>query len=768
VLHHLRRLTGRPDAGIADAQLLHRFVADRDEAAFELLLWRHGPMVRAVCLRVLRHAQDAEDAFQATFLALVRKAGSIDKREALGGWLYRVAYRVALRAREMVARRSVDALTKGEAVAADVSSDLVWRDLRPVLDEEVNRLPEKYRLPIILCYLQGQTYEQAAREIGCPKGTLSIRLQRARELLHARLTRRGLTLSAGMLTAALTASVASATVPAAWAHGVLKAALLYAAGQAATGAVSAQVVSLTEGVLRSMYMTKLKQAAVILLAMGLIGLGAGLFPRAMRTTATEAEANLLAPVPENKSVVVNIPAQRDGILLFIATEIKEGEEVPADQIVTIKVDGETKKYRRLKEGDKVEDGQLLARVDDRLARDDVAIKEAKLEVAEAELRAATKSEDEAKGRFARVQALQAKNAVGQDEFAAAKLTWERYVEEVSAKSAVVKQAKREVKSAQTIVEMHEIRAVRGTIKAILKQPREAVKSLETVFQIQTEGKATPKEPEKDKPKEKVPADPENKSGTVGPDVRPSEKGKKDEASHTDENVRFVNSRCFQLEYEIDNSAKSKVERIIVWMTEDGAKTWKVLDRFPPNPRIPIQVKKDGRYGFRLDTESAMGGRRAEPKAGDPPQIWIEVNETKPEVSKFDVSVGKEARKKEDDMDVINFSWTVTGKNLTDEPITLFFGESVGGPWKAIAGKLPNNGQYTWSIPKDFPAEFVAQIQVVDRAGNIERRSTTNPVFVEFKAPKVRVKDVKGIKEPVDKEDYYKKEGGKGSPFGPKE
>src|SRR5712692_1126944 len=119
VLHHLHRLTGRPDAGVSDAQLLQRFAADRDEAAFELLLWRHGPMVRAVCRRVLRHAQDAEDAFQATFLTLVRKAGSIGKRESLGGWLYRVAYRVALRARDTAARRPAESLLEGEAVAPE-------------------------------------------------------------------------------------------------------------------------------------------------------------------------------------------------------------------------------------------------------------------------------------------------------------------------------------------------------------------------------------------------------------------------------------------------------------------------------------------------------------------------------------------------------------------------------------------------------------------------------------------------------------------------
>ncbi len=161
VLHHLHRLTGRPDTGVPDAQLLQRFAAVRDEAAFELILWRHGPMVRGVCRRVLRHTQDAEDAFQATFLTLVRKAGSIGQRESLAGWLYRVAYRVALRARDAAARRPASGALTSEVAAPDATSELVWRDLRPVLNEEINCLPRKYSLPIILCYLQGKTYEQA-------------------------------------------------------------------------------------------------------------------------------------------------------------------------------------------------------------------------------------------------------------------------------------------------------------------------------------------------------------------------------------------------------------------------------------------------------------------------------------------------------------------------------------------------------------------------------------------------------------------------------
>jgi RNA polymerase sigma factor (sigma-70 family) len=146
LIQRMRRAVGHP----TDASLLERFVASRDEAAFELLLWRHGPMVLSVCRRMLRCDHDAEDAFQAAFLLLARKAGAIRRREAVAGWLYQTAYRIALRARETARKRPVAVPPGAEPTAPDSEADSIWHDLRPVLDEEVGRLPEKYRLPIIL------------------------------------------------------------------------------------------------------------------------------------------------------------------------------------------------------------------------------------------------------------------------------------------------------------------------------------------------------------------------------------------------------------------------------------------------------------------------------------------------------------------------------------------------------------------------------------------------------------------------------------------
>jgi RNA polymerase sigma factor (sigma-70 family) len=175
LIDHLRRLVvpagaaGQPDAG-----LLQRFLESRDDLAFEVLLWRHGPMVLSVCRRVLRRTQDVEDAFQATFLALVQKGASIGRRESVAGWLYKVAYRAALRARAAAAKRALRERPLPDARAAEPADDVLHGDLRSVLDEEVSRLPARYRVPSVLCYLQGKTHAEAARATACPPCSATV------------------------------------------------------------------------------------------------------------------------------------------------------------------------------------------------------------------------------------------------------------------------------------------------------------------------------------------------------------------------------------------------------------------------------------------------------------------------------------------------------------------------------------------------------------------------------------------------------------------
>jgi RNA polymerase sigma factor (sigma-70 family) len=260
-----------------------------------VLVGRHGPKVLGVCRRVLRQEQDAEDAFQATFLLLVRKAASIGSSQAVGPWLYRVAYRVALRAKVLADKRAARLTHSPDVAAAVRPPDPVWSDLRPVLDEEVNRLPAKYRAPFVLCYLDGKTNAEAARELGCPKGTVVSRLAWARERLRTRLIRRGLTLSAGLLAAELGANKATAVVPAALVAATLNAARLVVLGQAVGDVVSGQVVLLMKGALQTMRWTQGMIVVACVLAVGALGLAGGL---ARQTGGAQPVAGQLASGPD--------------------------------------------------------------------------------------------------------------------------------------------------------------------------------------------------------------------------------------------------------------------------------------------------------------------------------------------------------------------------------------------------------------------------------------------------------------------------------------
>jgi RNA polymerase sigma factor (sigma-70 family) len=273
---------------LSDGELLERFVAGRDESAFAALVSRHGPMVLGVCRRLLRHAQDAEDAFQATFLILVRKADDIGRRELLANWLYGVAVRVASRARQAGARRRTRETTDMERVATATRQPAEVTELPVAIAEEVGRLPAKYRGPVVLCYLEGRTNEEAAGELQWPVGTVKGRLARARDMLRKRLTRRGLVLSTAALGASLSQEVLAASLPPGLAVSTVKTAMYFAAGNvAAAGIVSAQAVSLTKGVLHTMLVTKIKNLVVLVLALAVSVGGTGAF--AYRFLAEDAK-----------------------------------------------------------------------------------------------------------------------------------------------------------------------------------------------------------------------------------------------------------------------------------------------------------------------------------------------------------------------------------------------------------------------------------------------------------------------------------------------
>src|SRR5262249_52341534 len=272
---------------------------------FEVLVWRHAAMVLGVCGRVLRDSHAAEDAFQAAFLVFARKAGSIGRREAVGGGVSKGAPRVALPARSRAGRGARGEPIRG-APGRETTDDLVWTDLRPVLDEEIARLPEKYRVPFVLCYLEGQTNEEAAEQIGCPKGTGLSRLARGRERLRSRLARRGVSLSVASLAATLSSDAASALVPAPPVCSTVRGAMPFAAGKAAGGLVPAPVATLTDGVLDAMRATKRKLAVVVMVA-AVLGVGAGVFGR-QALPGDQPTAAAPAPAPVNSSGGASAPA----------------------------------------------------------------------------------------------------------------------------------------------------------------------------------------------------------------------------------------------------------------------------------------------------------------------------------------------------------------------------------------------------------------------------------------------------------------------------
>jgi RNA polymerase sigma factor (sigma-70 family) len=263
------------EAGLTDGQLLDNYVRSREEAAFAALVRRHGPMVWGVCRRILRTHQDAEDAFQATFLVLVRKAASVVPRDMVGNWLYGVAHQTARKARATTARRQarekqVPAMPEPAGVQPEARDDL-----QGLLDQELSRLPDKYRAVIVLCDLEGKTRKEAAQHFHVPEGTVASRLATARRMLARRLTRPGLSVSGAALAAVLSAQGASASMPPAVASTTIRAAGLFAAGRTAVaGVLSAKSVALADRVLKTMLFGKLKLAVALLVALAVLGVGA--------------------------------------------------------------------------------------------------------------------------------------------------------------------------------------------------------------------------------------------------------------------------------------------------------------------------------------------------------------------------------------------------------------------------------------------------------------------------------------------------------------
>ena len=327
VVRYVRRALGAPHAPAStDAQLLQQFCAQRDEEAFAALVYRHGGLVRSVCRRVLHHDQDAEDAFQATFLVLASKAQSIRKSVSVVSWLHGVAYRVAMNAKRARRQPVLDSSATAGRSQDEPASTAALREAQAIVDDELNKLPEKFRTPFVLCCLEGKSRAEAAVELGLLEGTVSSRMARARKELQQRLTRRGVVLSAALCAIDLTRASTPAIGPA-FAERTAKAAVDFATGLAATsGSASAPVIALAKGVLIAMSTTsKLKIATALVLTFGFL-------------TATGAIARqVLAPAASDHLVASNQaadpaqePAAGENPVQPPAAKMKDGPSADKD------------------------------------------------------------------------------------------------------------------------------------------------------------------------------------------------------------------------------------------------------------------------------------------------------------------------------------------------------------------------------------------------------------------------------------------------------
>jgi RNA polymerase sigma factor (sigma-70 family) len=334
VIHTLKGRLARDEAAEADdAALLERFLARRDEAAFAELVRRHGAMVYGVCQRLLHDRHAAEDAFQATFLVLVRRGSAVLRVRSVGCWLYGVARRTALEARRAAARRrtkEANAMTRRSTSAADERCDL-----RDVLDSEIERLPAKLRSPLLLCDLEGKTRKEAARQLGWPEGTVASRLAAARTALAGRLTRRGVSLSVAVLATALAADAAGGVPP-----GLAGSTVRVAVGRTVS---SSGVSTLVKGVLMTMFLKKFKSSFVIVLAALFLGAGGSVFRGAGATEARAADgakprSELEALRHENELLRLNLNVVLEKVHAQEAELQRMRQKLPAGADLNIRLD----------------------------------------------------------------------------------------------------------------------------------------------------------------------------------------------------------------------------------------------------------------------------------------------------------------------------------------------------------------------------------------------------------------------------------------------
>jgi RNA polymerase sigma factor (sigma-70 family) len=345
LLQFIRRLATVEDSDLTDRELLRRFVQLQDAEAFEMLVGRHAALVHGVCRRVLRHEQDAEDAFQATFLVLAKKARAVRWRDSAGAWLYEVAHRLSFKARAAaVRRRAREGRVAGPPDAAPAAAEATWRETQAILEQELRRMPEKYRAPVLLCCLEGATRDEAARQLGWSLRTVKRRLEEGRALLRERLARRGVPLAAALVGVTVGRGAAEAAPTPSLILATARAGASRTLGQATMSGISAQVYPLAKGMVRTMWWTQVKWTTAALVITALLGAGALAWTVPGMGLGTEHSSDVVAAASEapapavqetdkgfgeamRAAVAVEDPAWKARALLAIAeAQIVAGEK----------------------------------------------------------------------------------------------------------------------------------------------------------------------------------------------------------------------------------------------------------------------------------------------------------------------------------------------------------------------------------------------------------------------------------------------------------
>jgi RNA polymerase sigma factor (sigma-70 family) len=679
LIHYLRRNLPRPsEATLSDAQLLERWSQERDPAAFELLLWRHGPMILRTCRRLLPQLADAEDAFQATFLVLVRKAGSIRRGETLPAWLHRVAYRIALRARTLSARR-----TRREQPLEDLpalhDNEQSVPDLRAVLDEEIDRLPARYRRAVILCCLEGKSQEEVAQLLACPRGTVSSWLTRGRERLRQRLLRRGIAVSAAGLTAAL--------APDASTSGMMP--LAGPLVRVAAGIVSpAELMSpcslaLAERMLRAMFVTKMKLVGAVLLVVAAFAFGAGTLSH-----STQAADPPESPAKDKKAPPSFTTIASPGVGTVTFTEFwsatahglkagigfrpgdQEAYEVGQSVTFVVYLRNVSDKAIRLRHIEPLfaewmptvenADGKRFAVAAGPIKLGDVPLLQRKLEPGE-------------------------QITLGYPWFRIRPLGWRG---EVVGPTCCAAPGRYKVSFTSLPLRLNDD-------KADVSGP--GTGQVELVI-----GKT---EAAKDKLSRKKVSDPFNLPSEIKP-VRVSAG-----VSNDAPKMFYCSSRSFVIPFHVSPETDKDITTLILLVSQDQGKTWRLVAQENPEvEKFHFHAPEDGEYWFVVQhVASPLRGRVVGTDTeGLKPALKVCVDTTRP-VAEFSVS--------QQGNDRLDIAWTATDRNLGDKPVTLEWAAKKDGPWHMVRGALPNKGELLFTRPPNEASPIHIRLRVKDKAGN---------------------------------------------------